>query len=96
MMGGEVRKRVATTDRLGVVYLLQPQRLNGRPIDRSIDRIEREENPVSANLGYQPVEFTPHKANAKLKYREYCAPNRSCKTKNIPACKTKNKLIAQN
>lgn len=26
-MGGEVRKRVATTDRLGVVYLLQPQRL---------------------------------------------------------------------
>jgi hypothetical protein len=34
MMGVEVRKRVVTTDRLGVVYLLQPQRLNGQPIDR--------------------------------------------------------------
>ncbi len=37
MMGWDVRKRVVMTDRLGVVYLLQPQRLK---VDRSIDRIE--------------------------------------------------------
>ena len=49
--------------------------------------------PVSSarlsKYGYQPVVFTPHLANVKLKFREYCAPNRVCKTKNIPVYKTK-------